>query len=88
VPPALAAARAMAALSGVGEVSVIGGADIYAAALPLTTHMTLTDVEAEREATVFFPAFDRAEWRETSAVRFEADADNEYAFVVRELERI
>lgn len=88
VPPALAAARAMAALSGVAEVSIIGGADIYAAALPLTTHMTLTEVEAEREATVFFPEFDRAEWRETSSVRHEADAENECAFVIRELERI
>lgn len=88
VPPALAAARAMAALAGIPEVSVIGGADIYAAALPVATHMTLTEVEAEREATVFFPDFDRAEWRETSAVRMAADADNEYAFVIRELERI
>jgi dihydrofolate reductase len=88
VPPALAAARAMAARSGVAEVSIIGGADIYAAALPLTTHMTLTEVDGEREATVFFPDFDRAEWRETSAVRFEADADNECAFVIRELERV
>lgn len=87
VPPALAAARAMAALSGVPEVSVIGGADIYAAALPLTTHMTLTDVEAEREATVFFPDFDRSEWMETSARRVEADADNEVPCVIRELVR-
>lgn len=88
VPPALAAARAMAAHSGVREVSVIGGAEIYAAAMPVATHMTLTEVEAEREADIFFPAFDRNEWVETSAICFEADADNEYACVIRELERI
>lgn len=87
VPPALAAGRAMAARSGIAEVSIIGGADIYAAAMPYTTHMTLTEVDAEREADIFFPAFDRGEWRETSARRVEADADNELPFVIRELER-
>ena len=88
LPPAVEAGRAMAAESGHGEVAVIGGADIYAAALTFATHMTLTEVEAEREADVFFPVFERAMWRETSAVRVEADADNEAPFVIRELERI
>lgn len=87
LPPALAAARAMAAQAGVAEVSIIGGAEIYRAGLDVATHMTLTDVEAEREADVFFPVFDRSEWRETSAVRFEKDENNEEAFVIRELER-
>ena len=87
LPPALAAARAMAAKAGVGEVSIIGGAAIYAAGLEVATHMTLTDVDAEREADVFFPDFDRKAWREVSAVRVEKDADNEEACVIRELER-
>lgn len=87
VPPALAAARAMAAQAGVAEVSVIGGADIYAAALSFATHMTLTEVEAEHEADVFFPDFDRGEWREVASRRVTADAANEHAFVIRELER-
>lgn len=87
VPPALAAGRAMAAKAGVAEVSVIGGADIYAAALAFATHMTLTEVEADHEADVFFPDFDRAEWREVASRRVEADASNEHSFVIRELER-
>ena len=87
LPPAVAAGRAMAAETGIPEVSIIGGAEIYAAGLDIATHMTLTDVEAEREAHVFFPAFDRNEWREVSARRIEADADNEVACVIRELER-
>lgn len=87
IPPAVAAARAMAAQSGIREVSIIGGAEIYAAGLAVATHMTLTEVDAEREADVFFPDFDRSEWREVSAVRHEADADNEAAFVIRELQR-
>ncbi|MDP3735942.1 MAG: dihydrofolate reductase [Hyphomonadaceae bacterium] len=87
LPPAIAAARAMAAQAGIAEVSIIGGAEIYAAGLEIATHMTLTEVEAEQEADVFFPQFDRKAWREMSAVRVEMDADNEEAFVIRELER-
>jgi len=87
LPPALAAARAMAAETGVPEVSIIGGAEIYAAGLELATHMTLTEVEAEREADVLFPDFDRDAWREVSALRIPADADNEAPYVIRELER-
>ncbi len=88
LPPALAAARAMAARAGVPEVSVVGGAEIYAASLSLATHMSLTEVDAEREASVFFPAFDRSQWRELSAINIPADENNEAAFVIRDLERL
>ncbi|MEZ5938921.1 MAG: dihydrofolate reductase [Hyphomonadaceae bacterium] len=84
---ALQTGRAMAALSGAGEVCVIGGAEIYAAALPFADRILLTEVDAEAEADVFFPALDAAMWREASAVRTEADADNEAAFTVRDLRR-
>jgi dihydrofolate reductase len=87
LPTALAAARGMAAQSGIGEVAIIGGADIFRAGLEVATHMTLTEVDATREADVFFPAFDRSGWRETSATHVAADADNEASFVIRELER-
>jgi dihydrofolate reductase len=87
LPPAIAAGRTMAAKMGVSEVCVIGGAEIYAAALPLADRLWLTDVDAETEADAFFPAFDRAEWRVISAQRVEADADNEFAHTIRELVR-
>jgi dihydrofolate reductase len=87
LPPALAAARAMAAKAGVGEVSIIGGAAIWEAGLEVATRMTLTEVDAEREADVFFPEFDSKAWREVSAVRVAKDADNEETYVIRELER-
>ena len=87
LPPALAAARAMAARAGVREVAVIGGAEVFAAVLGMATSMTLTEVDAEAAAEVWFPRFDRSEWREVSAAKFDKDADNEAAFVIRELER-
>ncbi len=87
LPPAMAAARAMAARAGVNEAAIIGGAEIYAAGMDAATAMTLTEVEAETEADAFFPDFDRAAWREVSTRRVEADADNEAAFVIREFEK-
>lgn len=87
LPPALAAARAMAAAGGVNEVAIIGGAAIYAAGLDIATHMSLTEVDAERDADVFFPKFDRSLWRETSATFVATDANNEASFTIREFER-
>ena len=87
LPPALAAAKAMAAASGMPEVAIIGGVAIFEEGLKVATHMTLTEVDAEADADVFFPAFDRSLWRETSSVRYEADPDNEAPFAIRELER-
>jgi dihydrofolate reductase len=88
LPPALAAARAMAAKSGRSEVCIIGGAEIFAAGLDIATHMSLTEVEAEAEASAFFPDFDRKAWRETSLRRIEAGEGNEAPCVIRELERV
>jgi dihydrofolate reductase len=87
LPPALAAGRTMAAKAGVGEVALIGGGEIWTAGFDAVTHMTLTEVDAEREADAFFPEFDRRAWREVSAQRFEKDDDNEAAFTIREYER-
>jgi dihydrofolate reductase len=44
---------------------VIGGAQLYAQALPLAARLELTEIELDvAEGDAFFPAFDRAEWRE------------------------
>lgn len=87
LPPALAAARAMAAKAGIDEVCVIGGAEIYAAALPVADRLWLTEVDAEVEADAFFPDFDRRAWRVVSSVRFAAGEGNDHPFVIRELVR-
>ena len=38
---------------------VIGGAQIYALAMPLATELVLTEIDAELPGTAFFPEFDR-----------------------------
>ena len=51
-------ALALAATSG--KVFVIGGAQIYAEALPLADKLVLTEIDADLDGDTFFPAWDRA----------------------------
>lgn len=46
------------------EPRVIGGAEIYAAALPLATHLYLTYLDADYEGDTYFPAFAAEQWVE------------------------
>lgn len=48
-----------------GEVIVIGGAQVYAAAMSLADAQILTEVHQSPEGDTFYPAFDRSEWVET-----------------------
>jgi len=65
---------------------IIGGATLYAEAMPVATHLYLTEVDAEPAADTFFPAWLPAEWREVSRQHRDADAVNLHAmdFVVWE----
>lgn len=45
---------------------VIGGAELYAAALPRVTHVYLTEVDRDAEGDTFFPPLDPADFEETS----------------------
>lgn len=44
---------------------VIGGAEIYRAALPFATKLYITEIDEEPEGDAFFPDFDHSEWKET-----------------------
>ena len=52
-----------------GDVMVAGGAEVYAAALPVADAQVLTEVHLRPEGDVRYPAFDRAEWTETRRER-------------------
>ena len=56
---------ALALCAGESVVFVIGGAELYAAALPLADGLVLTEIHRDYPGDVRFPAFDRAAWRET-----------------------
>jgi len=72
---------ALALAVGTPRVFVVGGAQLYALALPRAHELVLTEVDAEFEADVFFPAWDRTVFDEVAR---EAHTDPEgrgYAFV-------
>lgn len=83
---ALALAEDIALIDGVEELMVIGGAEIYRAALPLAARIYLTEVHADVEGDAFLPAIEWSEWREISRQQFAADDGNPYpySFVVFE----
>ena len=48
-----------------GEVMVVGGAQVYAAALPMATEQIISEIPLEPEGDVRYPDFDRTKWIET-----------------------
>jgi dihydrofolate reductase len=79
---------AIAACVDASELCVIGGAEIYRQALPLTTHLELTLVHARISGDVYFPAFDAAAWREIERTEHPIDERHAYAMSYQTLERI
>ena len=67
-----------------GERFIIGGAQLYTAALPLVSTLYLTRVRADfPDADTFFPTIDYSTWREIVSEDHPADDRNpyEYSFV-------
>ncbi|WP_426013486.1 dihydrofolate reductase [Caulobacter sp. DWR2-3-1b2] len=84
---ALQMAKEQAADDGVDEVCVIGGRAIFELALPRAKRLYLTEVQAEVEGDVSFPAFDETAWTEVRREEHPAGPDDDHAFVFRVLER-
>lgn len=84
---ALASARAMASRDGAEEISVIGGAQLYAETLPLADRIRLTEVDLAPKGDVHFPTLDPAQWVEISAEPVAQGPKDDAAFTVRVLER-
>ena len=65
------------------DIFVIGGASIYGQALPFADMLNLTLIDAEVDGDIFFPEFNRDEWKEESREERKADEKNIYdmAFV-------
>ena len=83
---ALRLAEDVALIDGVEELVVIGGAEIYAAALPRAQRLYLTEVHADVAGDAVLPAVDWSEWREISRERHAAVPPNpyDYSFVLLE----
>lgn len=83
----LPSALRLAESGGEAEAFVIGGAEIYALALPYAHVFYRTRLLGDVLGDVTFPAFDEGEWSVTELERGDQNADNEFAFVIERLER-
>ncbi len=68
-------------VGGSGTAFIIGGAVLYAQALPLAQCLELTEIDAEFSGDVHFPPIDRAQWQELSRNPGLSAAGLGYAFV-------
>lgn len=77
-------AAALDACGNADETFVIGGAEIYALALPVAHCLQLTEIHQDFQGDTTFPAIDRTSWRETARECHHADASLAYDFVTYE----
>ncbi|MFN3712182.1 MAG: dihydrofolate reductase [Alcanivoracaceae bacterium] len=77
-------AESIALIDGVDETVVIGGAQIYAEALPQADILYITEVHADVAGDTFFPEYDRSQWIEAGREDFAAAGPNpyNYSFVI------
>jgi dihydrofolate reductase len=81
-------AREQAQEDGAEEVCVIGGAAVFAEALPRAKRLYLTEVDAVVEGDTHLIPIDESQWREVRREAHPAGPDDDYPFVFRVLERV
>jgi dihydrofolate reductase len=69
------------------EVFVIGGAQLFQAALPHADRLYLTVVHAEIDGDVLFPLYDTNEWVQVESVEHPIDEHHEHAFTMYRYDR-
>jgi len=79
--------EAIALVGDVPEMSVIGGAQLWAETLPRIGRLYLTRVHADVDGDTFFPEIDPAQWREVERREQAADEKNAYAMSFVTLDR-
>jgi dihydrofolate reductase len=84
---ALARALTCATARGTDEIMVIGGADVFAAALPAAGRIYKTEVHGRPEGDTFLPEIDWGEWREVSREALPRGERDDFAATFTVLER-
>ena len=82
------AGEALALCSLEGEVSIIGGGDIYKLFWPLAHRLYVSEVDMEAEGDTHFPHIDDAEWHEVRREVQPRGAKDSAAYTLRVLDRI
>jgi dihydrofolate reductase len=79
---ALEAARGDALRRGADAIMVIGGADIYAQAMPLAQRLEITRVHLTADGDAAFPPIDPAVWRQSARTEHPAGPDDDAPYQV------
>jgi dihydrofolate reductase len=66
---------------------VIGGAEIYALALPFADRLHITEIERDFDGDTLFPDFDPSRWREVSRERIAPGGERGFAYAFVEYVR-
>ena len=74
-------AAALQRVAGESTAFVIGGAQLYAQALPLASRLELTEIDADFDGDTVFPAWDRNRYVETARESHRAPQGWDYHFV-------
>ncbi|MCH5334837.1 MAG: dihydrofolate reductase [Alistipes sp.] len=81
-------AEAVAPFAADAEVFIIGGAQIYAEALPVADRLYITRVGREYKGDTSFPEYDESCWRLVSAERFKCGEKFDAPFAFEVYERV
>ena len=79
--PVTSLQAALTLVSGAPALFVIGGAELFAQALPLAQRLELTEVDADLQGDVFFPHWERQQFSETRRTPGVAADGTGYGFV-------
>lgn len=60
------------------EVFIIGGASVYAQGLNYADRLYITEVQTDAEGDIYFPQFDKNQWKEIKREKRQKDAENIY----------
>jgi len=74
-------ADALELLGDFRQVFVIGGAELYAEAIPLADELLLTEVDRDVEGDTFFPSWDRAAFHEELREQHVSESGIPFSFV-------
>lgn len=80
LPQAIELGKIIATKNNMTELMIIGGAEIYAQALPLCEKLYITEVDLKPEGDAFFAPIDTTQFKEINRIAHPIGADDEAAF--------
>ena len=69
------------------EIFIIGGASVYAQAMPDADKLYITEVDSEPEGDAYFPSFSKNDWKLISEEKHMRDEKNDHNYTFKVYER-